>query len=807
MNTLIFYIYLFFGLAILFWILLLNWYKKQKKYRDASAGLKLALFLVSLPEAEEKDKDPAEAAKKFIEQMEQFLSGLTIVGKKDLGSRLWGGAVLALEIAAHNRGGEIFFYVAFPRTYSKVLESQVHGIFPSAKIEQVHDYNIFNLEGYTSGATVTSDGSELLPIKTYQKLGRDPLETVTAAFSHLKEFGEGAALQILLRQESSNIKNRAHKAAEKIKKGENPKAAIYGESFWEGAKDLIFPKSSKKKEEKTQISYDEEKLKLLEEKSSKIAYECNVRLLASAKTSEAADNILKEMEAAFLQFQNPEGNAFKVKELRGKNLNRAIEKFSFRIFDDARAITLNTEEIASIYHFPYTKKSAIGVRTLKSKEAPPPLELPAEGVIIGKSSYRGEERPVRIRKDDRRRHFYIVGQTGTGKTTLMSDMIKQDIVAGEGVGVIDPHGDLIEDILGNIPQERLKDVIVFDPGDIGRPLGLNILEIDPDQPQQKSFVIDDFYKILRMIYKDIPEAFGPIFEKFFKNTIMLLLDDYKNEIPTIAEISRVFADKEYRDTKLSRETNPEIVRFWKYEAEKMSGEWSLPNMSGYITSKFSPFIINEYLRPIITQQKSAFNLRDIMDNKKILLVNLSKGLIGDINANLLGMILVSKILVAAFSRVNIPNQEERQDFYLYIDEFQNFTTDSISTILSEARKYRLNLNVAHQYIKQLEEGIKNAVFGTVGSMAVFRVGIDDAEALKAQFEGTFSPQDLINIDNFNAYAKILINNQTSKPFNIKIIPPAKGSPEIASAAKEFSRSVYGRDRDKVEQEFRVRQGV
>jgi type IV secretory pathway TraG/TraD family ATPase VirD4 len=412
---------------------------------------------------------------------------------------------------------------------------------------------------------------------------------------------------------------------------------------------------------------------------------------------------------------------------------------------------------------------------------------------------------IRMQAEDRRRHLYTIGQTGTGKSTFMKNLIEQDILNGEGVAVIDPHGELVDDILALIPKSRANDVIVFNPGDVSRPLGLNMLEIDPGQPQQKSFVIDDFFKILKMIYKDLPEAFGPIFEKFFKNTLMLLLDDYDHEIPTIAEISRVFADKEYRDDKLNRNTNPEIIRFWRYEAEKMSGEWSLPNMSGYITSKFAPFILNEYVRPIISQPKSAFNFRDVMDNRKILLVNLSKGLIGDLNANLLGMVIVSKLLVAALSRVDIENQEDRADFYLYIDEFQNFTTDSIATILSEARKYRLNLIMAHQFIKQLQENIRDAVFGNVGSMAVLRVGADDAEFLKNKFEPVFTPQDLMNIDNFNAYVNLLISNRTTRPFNVQFLRPKAGSPEIARAIKELSRLKYGRDRDEVEREFRQRQ--
>ena len=305
--------------------------------------------------------------------------------------------------------------------------------------------------------------------------------------------------------------------------------------------------------------------------------------------------------------------------------------------------------------------------------------------------------------------------------------------------------------------------------------------------------------IFKKLWQAIPEAFGPMFEQYMRNAILLVMDDPKSG-STLLEVPKVLADEEFRHYKLSKTKNQVVKDFWEKEAEKAGGEASLANMVPYITSKANVFLANDIMRPIVCQQKSAFDFREIMDNKKILLVNLSKGKLGDVNSSLLGLIIVAKLLMATFSRVDVP-EEKRPDFYLYMDEFQNFTTESIATILAEARKYKLCLTFAHQFIGQLEEKIKKAVFGNVGSMACFRVGAEDAEFLVKQFEPVFSQYDLINIDNYNAYLKLLIDGQTTRPFNILTYPPQKGSSEMAKMAKDFSRLKYGREKKMIEREI------
>ncbi|MCX7589865.1 MAG: TraM recognition domain-containing protein, partial [Patescibacteria group bacterium] len=346
--------------------------------------------------------------------------------------------------------------------------------------------------------------------------------------------------------------------------------------------------------------------------------------------------------------------------------------------------------------------------------------------------------------------------------------------------------------------------IYFDPGDLERPLGLNMLEYNFSKPEEKTFIVNEFINIFDKLY-DLKQTGGPMFEQYMRNAMLLLMEDLPNEEATLIEIPRIFTDDEYRERKLFRINNPVVIDFWEKEATKAGGDVSLANITPYITSKFNNFIANDYMRPIIGQSKSAFNFRQIMDEGKILLVNLSKGKIGDINAGLLGMIFVGKILMAALSRVDTP-QNQRRDFYLYIDEFQNFTTDSIATILSEARKYRLSLTIAHQFIAQLNEKIRDAIFGNVGSQLIFRVGIQDAEFLVKQFEPVFDINDLTNIDNLNAYAKILINGQTSKPFNIEVLKTSwsSGNKDQIQKLKEYSRLKYGMERYKIEEEINRR---
>ena len=368
--------------------------------------------------------------------------------------------------------------------------------------------------------------------------------------------------------------------------------------------------------------------------------------------------------------------------------------------------------------------------------------------------------------------------------------------------MIDPHGSDIQDVLGAIPPEREKDIIFFDPSNLDQTIGLNMLEYDPQKPEQKTFVVNELFSIFQKLYGANPESMGPMFEQYFRNATMLVMEDPESG-NTLMDIGRVMADAKFRREKLAKATNPTVVQFWKEIAGKAGGEASLENIVPYIVSKIDPLTANDYIRPIIGQQTSSFNFREIMDDRKILLVNLSKGRLGEINANLIGMIVVGKILMAALSRVDDPTKSFAP-FYLHIDEFQNISTPSIASILSEARKYKLGLTMAHQFIAQLQPDIRDAVFGNVGSMAAFRVGNEDAQALEAQFAPTFTANDIMNTPNYNAVMRVLADGTPTPAFSVATKPPPESDAGKVERLIAESYQKYGRPRAEIEAEIEDR---
>lgn len=777
---------------------------KKKVKKNISGALQMVLYEISLPRGGNKEEKKEKTFKEIVSAMEQFYAGMGAVQQD------WESPYFALELGIPAVGEEIAFYAAVPRAKAGLLEKHVMALFPDAKIfEKKDDYNIFKPEGASAGAIISLKTHEVLPIRTYDKFDVDPMLVIINVFSKLKKVGEGAALQLVVGKNDDGFNKKIKKTADEMRKGEKlrdamKKAGVAG-GFFDFLSDVFSGSSSKNKnkekpEDERKIIADENIIKLLDEKSSKPVMLANVRLLVSADNAERAKMILREIESAFLQFVETAGNSVKFKEMSGRPLEKLFYDFSFRNFDEKESIRLNLAELSTIFHFPTGISTSAQLKYAEAKDAPPPLNLAEDGLFLGINYYRGDEKKIYMKDDDRRRHFYIIGQTGTGKSVLLKNMITQDILNGKGVCYIDPHGSDIQDILSKIPEERADDLIYFDPSDTERSMGLNMLEFDPNHLEQKTFIANEIYSIFRKIWKDVPEAFGPMFEQYYRNSVLLVMEDPSSG-NTLFEVARVMSDKKFRDQKLAKCQNPMVRLFWRDVAEKAGGEAALANIVPYITSKFDVFLGNEIMRPILTQEKSAFNFRDIMDKKKILLINLSKGRLGDVNANLVGLIMVGKLLMAALSRVDM-SEDQRNDFYLYIDEFQNITTDSIAVILSEARKYKLNLIVANQFIAQLEEPIKKAVFGNVGSMGAFRVGSEDAEFLAKQFEPVFNAGDLVNIGNYNAYLKMLMDGKAARPFNIKTVPFEKGDMETAKTLAKISSLKYGCLRAEVETEIR-----
>lgn len=762
-------------------------------------ALRMTLYEIALPEKQEDGQQ--RGLKEVISSMEQFYAGMLSVNDSSQPDSNY----FTIELAVANHSDEFIFYAAVPDSKRKLFEKHILSVFHDARVtEQKNDYNIFNEKGASAGSVATLGNNEIFPIKTYDQFDLDPLNAILNSFSKIDKDGEGAAVQIVFQPYGDFYIKQFKHALDKIQKGVKVKDAIAIPHGFLGhvasiGKVLVKGDPEAKAKEKTNPVIDQIAVEHIQNKISTPIIRANIRVIASSATETEAEQILTDIESSFNQFENAQGNRLKFTRKKKSDLQEMFKDFSFRLFKESDALPLNIKELTSIMHLPATViKSAPQLKTSKAGSAPAPLDLPKQGVLLGLNAHRNIQTEVHMLPEDRLRHFYVIGQTGTGKTSLLKNMIVQDIKNGEGVCMIDPHGSDIQDILSQVPKERYEDVIYFDPAYVDRPMALNMLEYDRRFPEQKIFVVNELFGIFQKLYGSVPESMGPMFEQYFRNATMLVIED-PDSGSTLLDVSRVMSNKAFRELKLSRCKNPVVTQFWREVAEKAGGEASLANIVPYITSKFDVFLANEIMRPIIAQEKSSFNFREIMDNKKILLVNLSKGRLGDINANLIGLILVGKILMAALSRVDSLGKPF-PPFYLYIDEFQNITTSSISTILSEARKYKLGLNIAHQFIAQLEEGIKNSVFGNVGSMAVFRVGAEDAEYLEKQYSPVFTAKDIMNIDNYNAYLKILVNGRPVKPFNIQTVQPAKGRMDHLESLKQLSYLKFGRDRVEVEAE-------
>lgn len=420
-----------------------------------------------------------------------------------------------------------------------------------------------------------------------------------------------------------------------------------------------------------------------------------------------------------------------------------------------------------------------------------------EITVVGQTNYRGQKRAFGIYPDDRRRHIYVVGKTGVGKTTLLANMIQQDIERGKGVALVDPHGDLAEGLLDAIPPERVNDVIYFDPSDVDYPIAFNVLEaVDP---QYKYLVSSGLIGSLKKIWAD---SWGPRLEYILRNTILALLD-YPSS--TMLGILRMLGDGTYRKKVVAKIQDPVVKLFWLNEFANYNERFRSEAISP-IQNKVGQFLTSSVIRNIVAQPKSTINMKDITDNQKILLINVSKGRIGEDNSALLGAMLITRIQLAAMDRARIP-EKDRKDFYLYVDEFQNFATESFANILSEARKYRLNVIIAHQYITQMEEEVRDAVFGNAGTLVVFRVGAVDAEFLENEFAPVFMPTDLVNLDKYNAYIKLMINGITSKPFSMQTVLPSPSTYAKRESVIRASRERYGRPREMVEDKIARWSGI
>lgn len=803
-------------------------------------SMNMVFLRIMLPKKEGKEEKESEGEqfgtqKDFIKNsgvMTQLLEALYAIISPRLIDKIRGQSFFSLEYALIDR--RIYFYVVIPYELKEIFEKQITAFYPDANVEQMEDYNIFKTDSKQSACVMRFNKPNYYPLKTYQRQGDDPINNILNAFSKLDET-EGAAIQIVLRPKTDGWQNKGRKTAEKIFQGENKKSWL---SYFNPFRfigtliDILFrgPTAenlrdnmdlSKGSTRTTPLT--DETVKAIEEKNTKPGFDARIRIVTSATTKRKANQTLEVLKTAMGICNAPHLNGLSF--TRYHSVKRIVKNYIYRLLWGTFLQTIKfenmilcSEEIASFFHFPsakYNDVPQVAWQRYKIVRAPDDLPKQAKTSLhLGYNLYRGERRDIHLLEEDRFRHLYLIGQTGTGKSVFLESLIKQDIRNGRGVCVVDPHGDLVDACLGWVPRERADDVIVFDPSDLERPMGLNMLEADT--PEEKDFIALEAMNMMIGLFGN--EIFGPRIQDYFRNGCLTLMDDPDGG--ALTDIVRLFTDDAWQQMKVAKVKNPIVKSFWVNQMAQ-TGAREKQEMIPYFAAKFGAFITNTLMRNVIGQTKSAFRFDEVMDQGKILLVKLSKGLIGDINANLLGMIFVNKIQVAAMRRQQKP-KETRVPFYLYVDEFQNFITDSFESILSEARKYRLGLIIAHQYIDQLmkeglgrgaDEKVKNAVFGNVGTMMNFKIGAKDAEYMAKEMAPSFSDNDLINLEGFNSCLKMSINNMISKPFSLKTIkyweetPLDKPDKELSEALVQLSRLKYGRDAEFVNREIMRRIGA
>ena len=765
-------ILLFVVIAVMLGILYagLIWYRNRDREKHS---LDSTLLQISLPRDNEIKIDAAE-------QMFASFAGIRASGTFAF---LKYQPHISFEIVGMPE--DIRFYIYTPNKYRDLVEKQINASYPDAEIRVVdekiskqgyivgNEYNIFSQNGKVAFASLKLKDSNYKPIKVYKDFAVDPLSSITSVLAKMSQ-GEGAAIQVIITGADSKWSKQGRAYIASTKKSEsNPETAKY--------------------------AADPKELEAIENKISKPGFYTVIRIVVSSSSKEAAEAHLGNIVSAFGQFDG--FNSF----TKNKHWMKGsfITDFVYRYLPSRGNMSvLTSEELAGVFHFPNKAIETPHIYWINSKRAPAPAQIPDSGLFLGLSTYRGLSKPVYIQKDDRRRHMYVIGKTGVGKSEFLKDMILQDIRNGEGVCFIDPH-DTIDKLLPLIPPERAEDVILFDPSDTERPMGLNMLEAQTEE--EKHYIVSSIVGLMYKLYDPNKTGIiGPRFEHAIRNAMLTVMSEPGS---TFIEVVRALTDASFVQELLPKVQDPIVRRYWTDQIAQTS-DFHKSEVLDYIVSKFGRFVTNKMMRNIIGQSQSSFDFRKAMDEGKILLVSLSKGKIGEENASFLGLVLVPKILVAAMSRQNIP-EDKRKDFYLYVDEFQNFATPDFAQILSEARKYRLNLIVANQFIGQMDEDVKNAIFGNVGTLVAFRVGVSDANYLQHEFQPVFTEADLINVDRFNAYVKTLVNGEPVAPFSMDLTRDMEKeeqmkNPRVAELIRELSRLKYGKDVRTLEQQIAER---
>lgn len=786
----------------------------QKTIREAKnyeRGLKMVPMYIHIPpsgdDLEGSNRDERDITEEVLSQAQVMYNIISSTSTKGFKSKIYGQRHMSFEIIAHE--GLVHYYALVPTVLTDIVKQAVAAAYPSARLEEVEEHNIFSQSGKMSGTIggeFTLKKNYVYPIATYEESKRDAARALLNALSSVNH-DDGVAIQLLLRPAGEGWTKNSIFTADKIKKDKGQKSnSLSGmfkpnslmEALWKP------PESSDVKPEDKQLSSLEQGLvEAIEEKTRHPGYETLIRVVVSSNTSARSQSLLKNIVAAFSLFDSTTNNGFKFN--MSKDIEELVTAYIFRFFPQTvNQNILNSVELATVFHLPDQHSIPTSqVQRQMAKQVDGPTQIMDEGFLLGYNEFRSVKKEIRLSTNDRRRHTYMIGQTGTGKSNLLENLAFQDMMDGRGFAFIDPHGDSAEKLLGMVPRERVEDVIYFSPGDMESPIGLNLFEFETQD--QRDFLIQESIAMLYRLYDPGHTGIiGPRYEHWFRNAALTIMSDPNGS--TFIDVPQVFNDQSFTDEKMKYITDRTVLDFWNKEMAQTS-DANKSEVLGWFVSKFGAFLSNEMMRNIIGQTKSGFNMREIMDNKKILLVNLSKGKTGELNSQLLGMIFVMKFQAAAMGRADVP-ENEREDFALYVDEFQNFATDSFATILSEARKYRLNLVLANQFMTQLTDNIRESILGNIGTVISGRIGITDAEMLQKKFMPTFDAEDLTKLPNYQTITSVMINGVPSASFSMSLVPPmGKSNDQLRDALKKLSAIKYGRPRAQVEKEIFARLGA
>ena len=754
--------------------------------------------------------------KQNIELMNQVYKNFYAIFDEGWKNKEFGNNAISMEILVEKE--VIKFILWVPSDHLMTVEKMIASFYTGAIVENIRQPKILEAGKYFAGGEFTLTKDSVHPLKTYESFEADPMDSILSAFSNISR-DEKVWIQILVEPLHENWLKKMRKTADDIKEG---KKKLW---FWwiiQKLRDSGKKETSEKEQKEKKHSFSQQQLSDFDKKMDDELFRVKIRTIATSPDKQRPRKIIDDISRLFNQYNYIWLNTLKFN--KAQDLQTFARHYSLRIlYPDTSLLTnilkfnpstvLNIKELSSIIHFPHGRfNQNPRIAWQKFKVIPAPDDLPSEGIVVGYNNYWGVKREIRITDKDRFRHIYILGQTGTGKSTIMLTQAIDDMDNGRGFTFIDPHGEAVEFLLRHFPKERIDDLIYFDLWNTAYPIGLNPLEVSPDDSDEKDVVTNDLVEMFIQMYGH--EIFGPRIQDYFRNACLLLMD--QPEGGTIVDIMRLFTDEAFAEAKIRNLKDPVVAAWWNKTYKKM-GDREKAEIIPFIQAKFWPFTTGVYVRNIIGQSKSAFKMYDAMQQKKIILMNLAKGISGEETSKLIGKIIAMQVKLSALKRAKI-EEKDRVPHYLYVDEFQNYVSQSFESIMSEARKYRLGLVVAHQYTDQLKQGglwgeldLSKTIFGNIGNMFVYKVGAPDAEFLAKEFEPEFSQTDLTSTEAFMGACKISINNQQTRPFSFKAKIPyvleAKNPPEKVQIIKQISSLKRGTKRELVDKEIYFRIGV